>query len=46
MSDPENIPKSIQMLKDRIEKKRELIKFTQMEIGELDRTVIKMERGN
>ncbi len=34
---------TIEMLKERIIKKENLIKFTEMEIGELKRTVLKLE---
>ncbi len=43
MIDPEDIPKAVAKLKERIKAKAELIRFTEMEIEELQRTIIKME---
>ena len=42
MIDPNDIPKAVEKLKERIKVKNELIKFTEMEIGELIRTIDKM----
>ena len=45
MIDPEdNKQTTIDMLEGRIEKKQNLIKFTEMEIGELKRTVEKLKK--
>ena len=42
MIDPEDIPRAVAKLKERIKVKNELIKFTEMEVGELIRTIDKM----
>ena len=44
MIDPNDIPKAIETLKKRIQAKKDLVKFTEMEIGEMERTIIKMEK--
>ncbi len=44
MIDPEDTPNAIKVLKIRIETKKELLIFTQMEIDELQRTIEKMEK--
>ena len=44
MIDPKDTLVAIKVLKIRIETKKELLKFTQMEIEELQRTIEKMEK--
>ena len=45
MIDPEESKeRTIEMLEGRIEKKQNLVKFTEMEIGELKRTVEKLKK--
>ncbi len=43
MIDPNDVPKAIETLKKRIQTKIDLIKFTTMEIAEMERTIITME---
>ena len=44
MIDPEDTPQAVIMLKERIIAKKKLIEFTKMEIGELERTIERMEK--
>lgn len=44
MIDPKDTPKAISKLKERLVAKQNLIEFTQMEIGEIERTIIQMEK--
>ncbi len=46
MIDPTDIPRATAKLSERIKAKRELIRFTEMEIGELERTIEKMGHGD
>ncbi len=42
MIDPTDIPRAIVKLRERIKAKKELIRFTEIEVGELERTIVKM----
>jgi len=46
MIDPKDTPKAISKLKERLVAKQNLVKFTEMEIGEIERTIIKMKGAN
>ena len=42
--DPKDTSKAIILLHERIKVKKDLVRFTEMEIGEIERTIEKMEK--